>query len=1503
MTSQNSVSYSIRRRLVGIVSFLPVLLIAGNVAVAQERDGGLPPIPRVFPGEQNAEVDVPSWATANKPVHSINLLEAAIPDNDRTDYFAGAAAAGTEVTDLIDDSRLVGAGTMSASSAGAEILGNQFVRVEPPDLLKSAPGDQMNSAIVSDPQNNLYAAYEDRNVFLVSQNGDTTVVRGIRVIKSTDLGRTWTYLLTLGERGEYLTGPSIAYAQGFVFVSYVRSNGNLTVFRKPVSGWSGVAQFSPPVPGEIRTGIQAGSRWVMRARIVSDSKLFESTGNSALYLAYVIAKKATLYDTVADLYLTRSLTLGDDWTQPQALVDDNRLEAYEEYRAVGMDVGGSALQPRLHVAYSYRAGGALELHSTTSTDFGATFPPSTVIATQESGHMYSIDVSALGPNVVTSVTRQAVCVFSCYSEVMTWYTNNGGQIWNPNRIAIQAAHADVSHDGDGNFYAVYWKADGTELLEAGQATPLIGSPPVELSPSESRGLVFEADPAVTGFWSGAGAMTTYSVSTEPPDISFESTFFTEITGNRIVPFSEADISLAPRAIDVFQGASPPASVVPDPSWPSAPGRAVVAVEKDVFGKMAVDLTDLHRRAGITGVTPLLELAATANGKLPGLARGSSVFVVEFDAGRPVQDVVGVYQSDPNVLFAEPDYLYERDAVPNDPLYTKQWALRNTEQAVPYPEGPLVGLWGTDIDAERAWDISTGSPGVVVAVIDDGVDASHPEFAGRVLPGYDFASDDSDAGPEEGDGHGTAVAGIIAAAGNNGIGVAGVAWGVGILPVRVFDRGSTSSSIISRAIIWSADQGASVINMSLGGPAYSRLIEMAVDYAHTLDALVVSAAGNGNIDNRVIAHYPAGYRNSMSIGALSPCNTRKTSANSSLVPDGRGKDPAGMSCDEEYWWGSHFGDLDVLAPGTRIHTTDVVGPGGYDDGDYLATFNGTSAASPFVAGVAALVRSVAPALTNDEVRAVLQLSAVDMGDPGWDADTGHGRVNAYRALLLAQGIETPGEILVHNSGSIPLVLGGVTPDRPWINILSSPASVVSGGVGSINFSVDWNDPAFAAGLPIQAGIEIVSNDPDEQQLIVTVTAVPVAAACRPTWTVPLTVAGSSGTLVTLFGEGVNATEGLDAGCGERIATDGLSAFELPVGGTDSRTDIRAITGENVWTLALNGSDSYQLSWSSEDLPDGSFLLAAGNDVPVDMRAVQALTISDPLISSAVISRRDMVCIPFGRRPGWNLRTVPVAVGDASLRGAFPPALRAYELRGEYARVSEVESGRGYWTFFDGPTPNDSGFESICGRIVPSEERQIELVPGWNMIGTFEVPVGLSQLVTDPPGLLTDSVRTYYFGEYVAVDSLFPTVAYWVRSSGAGALRFAEPNSALESAFAAGPAAASRAAGFSDAHQASRTSSSGAAVEIVLGLRASNGDQLDLKFGLDPCATTGWDECVGEEILPPMPPKSSNLDASFAGDSDTRAQFACTGCSYGSSPNQRAKDRRFGLVDIRTGDQGA
>jgi len=295
----------------------------------------------------------------------------------------------------------------------------------------------------------------------------------------------------------------------------------------------------------------------------------------------------------------------------------------------------------------------------------------------------------------------------------------------------------------------------------------------------------------------------------------------------------------------------------------------------------------------------------------------------------------------------PDWLL---MTPDDPLFPEQWHHEAIASAV-------------------AWERARAD-GVVVAVIDTGVNCDHPDLRGRCVAGYDFIYDD--AAVRDHVGHGTLVAGILAAATDNGLGVAGVAWGAKLMPLRTLDENALGSySDIARAIVWAVDHGATVVNMSIGGTADTDLLQDAVDYATGHGVTLVAAAGNSSSSE---PRYPAAHAGVIGVAATTSTGTRASFSN--------------------------YGDwVDVAAPGVNILST--VAGGGY------ARFDGTSTSAPIVAGLAALLLGHDPDLTPGKVEQTIEETANDLGAPGWDLYFGAGQVDAGRAIsAVVQHAATP-----------------------------------------------------------------------------------------------------------------------------------------------------------------------------------------------------------------------------------------------------------------------------------------------------------------------------------------------------------------------------------------------------------------------------------------------------------------------------------------------------------------
>lgn len=304
---------------------------------------------------------------------------------------------------------------------------------------------------------------------------------------------------------------------------------------------------------------------------------------------------------------------------------------------------------------------------------------------------------------------------------------------------------------------------------------------------------------------------------------------------------------------------------------------------------------------------------------------------------------------PDLVFAEADHAVSAAAIPNDPAF----------------QDPAMHYALTTIQAPAAWDITLGSSDIVIAVVDTGVKLDHPAFHGRLTAGYDFVNQDEFADDDAG--HGTHVAGIIAAAINDGSGMAGLCPACRIMPVKVLNAYNMGTwSNLAQGILFAADNGARVINLSLGSSVPSQTLAAAVRYAQDQGALVVAAAGN-HASNA--AFYPAALDGVIAVAAT----------------DAR----------DQRWERSAYGNsISVTAPGDLIFST-------YHDlnnifGGYTY-MSGTSMATPFVSALAGLVLSMAPNLDNASVLDALILGADDLGTQGWDVYYGHGRINALNTL--------------------------------------------------------------------------------------------------------------------------------------------------------------------------------------------------------------------------------------------------------------------------------------------------------------------------------------------------------------------------------------------------------------------------------------------------------------------------------------------------------------------------
>lgn len=381
---------------------------------------------------------------------------------------------------------------------------------------------------------------------------------------------------------------------------------------------------------------------------------------------------------------------------------------------------------------------------------------------------------------------------------------------------------------------------------------------------------------------------------------------------------------------------------------------------------------------------------------------SRTYKISFDKRTPVEEIIQMLILNPEVEYVEPNYLYKAQPIPNDPFFLDNYP-NNISGRDPSWNPAYDYQWNLKImgDPDLAWNIATGSPDILVAVIDTGIDYIHEELGGCTLsqvndnqcllvsPGYDFINNDNN--PLDDNGHGTAVSGIISAATNNGKGLAGINWQTKIIPVKVLSSsGEGTLDIVASGINFAVLNGARVINMSIGSiypePTISETLKDALDYAFNTNVVLVAAAGNSNSDV-ALGYYPANYQYVISVAATDEKDQKSSYSN--------------------------YGKIEVAAPGGTIpynllslNAHDPASPSSYLNlgglpvaGSYLRVA-GTSLASPHVTGLASLVLAKNPSLTNLQVKSIIEANAdchLCTGYPGNDQNYGYGRITLNSTL--------------------------------------------------------------------------------------------------------------------------------------------------------------------------------------------------------------------------------------------------------------------------------------------------------------------------------------------------------------------------------------------------------------------------------------------------------------------------------------------------------------------------
>lgn len=473
----------------------------------------------------------------------------------------------------------------------------------------------------------------------------------------------------------------------------------------------------------------------------------------------------------------------------------------------------------------------------------------------------------------------------------------------------------------------------------------------------------------------------------------------------------------------------------------------------------------------------------------------NTILIKFPLTRTIESVIDELLRQESIEWVHPNYIYEISAVPNDPSHSAQWHLAK-------------------VNAAQAWDLGVGNNNIIIGILDTGVDWDHPDLSNNIwinldeidgngidddgngyiddIRGWDWVTgvnvypgedgDIPDNNPMDFHGHGTHCSGIASATTNNGIGISGMANGCSIMPLRVGFKnsgggGSVLTSFVISAIDYAIDNGAGVLSMSFGGGtgAMPELVAPITD-AYNNGVVVVHSAGNSNCD---CPNAVDGIIQTISVAATDPDDIKASFSNYG------------------YW-------IDVSAPGTSILSTL------FDD--TYGNMSGTSMSAPLVAGLAGLILSQNPSLTPAEVTNIITSSAenIDNENPSYVGFLGTGRINAFNSLWSMSNIDN---FYVENTGPGILSINSITSDKTWLTISGYPATpfeVTPGGIQVVTCHVDWNQiSAQETGT-----ITINSNDPDEDPVYVSVTAIPlpdpVLCISTTSWDAPIG-GGTSGNI--------------------------------------------------------------------------------------------------------------------------------------------------------------------------------------------------------------------------------------------------------------------------------------------------------------------------------------------------------------------------------------------------------
>ena len=430
-------------------------------------------------------------------------------------------------------------------------------------------------------------------------------------------------------------------------------------------------------------------------------------------------------------------------------------------------------------------------------------------------------------------------------------------------------------------------------------------------------------------------------------------------------------------------------------------------------------------------------------------------VLTVSSSTDIEVLAAQLKQEPSVETAEPNYLSQLfDITPNDTQFASQWHHKNT--------GQTGGTLGADIKSSFVWISTTGNPSLKIAILDTGINSAHEDLAANVVAGTNTINGSSDV--EDTNGHGTHVAGIVAAVGNNAKGVSGVMWKASLMPVRVCDSSCPDDAIAS-GVHWAADNGARIINLSLGGTANVAVLRDAIAYAIGLGVVVVAAAGN---DGAEVINYPCAYPSVICVAATD-------------------LDDKIASFSTRGSW------ITLAAPGKDILSTVPTGICDHCAASGYGTLSGTSMASPMVAGVAGLILSVNPTFTRAQVASKLTstVNNIDALNPSYIGKFGAGRVNALQALSVRPAVLTFN--LVPNAASIAngqtlnytmTISSDFAPPQVTVTLVNQFNQTLSSGTvitaivaGQVNVSGSIQTGALTTNYPItsQARLRVELND--------------------------------------------------------------------------------------------------------------------------------------------------------------------------------------------------------------------------------------------------------------------------------------------------------------------------------------------------------------------------------------------------------------------------------------------